>query len=467
MYNNKSLSLATPVIIALCFALSIPAAAEAETRVAEKVTDTDFLREHEDFDPPWEYTIAEEQPTVYYTRYPLPYEAPDGLWSSWGTGEVHSSGKVYTAVGDHKGIGGDSHLFQYDPETRELRHIGGIFETIEGFDSEKNYGLGKIHGRLSEGADGNIYFAGGQGTSRDREHYKGTHLFRLEPDTGRIIDLGRPMFGWSTPSTHFNQRDMLLYAEMMIPPVHLGGDPRDDFLDPLVEELGRQPWRLMVYDLEKERVIYFGGKEQSSASRDLFVDADGHAYVGGPEDGHLQKYDPASNYVRKLDVKMPGDIIRRTAGPDQDGMLYGISRDREDNRMYLFRFDPETVSIKVLFEVGRDCAAMGLDVENGFLYFLPGGKNSAGWGSPLIQVDLHDKSRKVIGFLHHPVWEKYDFHLAGSYNLMVSDDGISVYISFNGDESEREFAERPHGHGFGDQAFVEVGVPDSERKSSR
>ncbi len=424
---------------------------------AIRMQDERFLHVPEDLSLPGEFSPAETVPVIDFVRYPLydlsegPGLMSDGLWSHWGKGVVHSNGKVYTAVGNHYSIGSTSYIYEYDPETRTLKEVADVFSAVEGFDPDIHYGFGKIHGRLSEGADGKIYFAGDAGTRKNLHLFKGSHIFSYDPETGKLKDVGRPLFGWNAPSTHMNSKDMLFYAEVHLPERHYGGSFSDSYHD---------DYRFMVYDIELGRVVYHGSKENSTYGRAFFVDGDGRAYFYNDNDrgpGVLQKYNPDDNSVRNIDLQLPGYRLRRTAGPDAEGFLYGITTDTQ----VLFRFDPVEEEIEVLHNIGTDTAGMAIDAEGGYIYYVPGTKDTARYGSPLVQLDIETRSQKIIAFLHKPVWKEHGFHLGGTYNVMCAPDGQTVYIAFNGDKSRESFGRQ---YRFGDQALVAVHIPPEERR---
>lgn len=419
-------------------------ALETETRL---ISGEKLLAVPAGFAPPAPYTVARTAPEVLFAAYAFPHDQGTP-WSHWGTGLVHSNGRVYTAVGDHRCIGATTLIYEFDPRTNRLRAVADIFPAVEGFDPEKHYGFGKIHGRLSEGRDGNIYCAGGWGSSRNRDRYKGSHLFRFEPRTGVLTDLGRPLFGWDFPTTDFYREGMLFYAEATLPPSHRGGDPEKNYRDQFNEALGRV-WRFAAYDIERGRVVYLGGKEESGYGRCFFVDGAGRAYFNNGEN-RLQMYCPEANEIRTLPVLMPGNNIRRTAGPCPAGYLYATLQDNH----VLFRFDPAEPAVETILEIGSDTPGMTMSPDGRFVYIVPGGKGSA--GAPLIQVDTATGAQKVIAFLRAAVQEQTGFYLGGTYNVMISRDGTTVYVGFNGTQ-DRE-------RNFGDQAFVAVRVPESERR---
>lgn len=429
-----------------------PGVRPAAVSRAVVVGGTDFLSVPDGFRPPAPFTVAARPPVVRFVEYPFPHQ--EGRpWSHWGQGLVHSGGRVYTAVGDHRCLGATTIIYEYDPAAGILRAVADIFAAVTGVDHEHDYGFGKVHGRLSEGADGNIYLAGGQGTRRNRHLYRGSHLFRFEPATGRLVDLGLPLFGWHTPSTHFYREGMLFYAEMMIPPTHRGGNPERGYRD-LFAETFSHTWRFMAYDLALGRVVFHGGKEESPYARDFFVDAGGNAWFNNGE-GRLQRYCPRTGSIETADLRLPGNNIRRTAGPCPAGLLYATVRTAGGH--VLFRFDPASPAVETIIEIGADTPGMALAPDGRFAYYVPGGKDTARWGVPLIQVDLAAGTQKVIAFLHEPVWARAGFNLGGTYSVMVSDDGAEVYIGFNGKKGSLE-------RRFDDQALVAVGVPAEERR---
>lgn len=410
----------------------------------------DFLKPPKKLKPPTDFTIARQAPVVEFAPAPLP-ETPADPWSIWGYGLLHSNGKFYVPLGDHLGVNSNSYLYEYDPQTKVLRQVADVQSAVEGF-KPGDFGYGKIHGRLNEGPDGGIYFATYWGKWRtENEHYEGDRIFRYDPKTESLTDLGMPKFGWGYPSTHMAAEQGLFYAEGHKRKGNSQGDPDNNYLASGYTNF-KDPYQIkfMVYDLAKQEVIFHGGHEGLAYGRDFFVDAQGNAYWNNGE-GTLEKYDPRTNAVSQVDVKMPGSTIRRTAGPDAHGAMYGVTHDTHN----LFRFDPQAGTIRTIATVWADSPGMDVTSDGKYVYYVPGGHGPSS-GTPLIQVHVADGSQKVIAFLHSAIWEQTRFNLGGTYCVQVSDDGGTAYIGFNGKAGEQDAA-------WGELAVVAAQIPPSER----
>lgn len=410
----------------------------------------EFLKPPEKLEPPTEFTIAIESPIVEMAQIPVP-ETPADPWSIWGYGLLHSNGKFYIPVGDHMGIDANSYLYEYDPQTKTIRQVADLQTGVKGF-KKGDFGFGKIHGRLNEGADGQIYFANYWGQWRkDSQRYEGDRVFRFNPQAGKLTDLGTPLYGWGYPSTHMSPRHGLLYAESHQRKGNSQGDPDNDYVATDYESY-KDPYhvKFLVYDLAKQKIAFHGGHEGLNYGRDFFVDSEGNAYWNDGA-GRLEKYDPSTNQVSKVDAKMPGESIRRTIGPDAEGLLYGVTHDTRK----LFRFDPKSQKCQTITTVWADSPAMDVTHDGKYVYYIPGGHGPSS-GTPLIQVDVAEGTQKVIGFFHEAVWQQTAFNLGGTYCLQISEDGSTAYVGFNGKVGDLKKA-------WGGLAVVTVQIPASER----
>lgn len=418
---------------------------------AEAVTiEGNFLAAPPKLSAATDYSVAKSKPTVRFTQIPLP-NTPADPWSIWGYGLVHSNGKFYVPLGDHRGIDANSYLYEYDPAKHTIHQVADLQSAAENFKSG-DFGFGKIHGRLNEGADGNIYMATYWGQWRNEsDRYEGDRVFRYSPETGKLTDLGMPKYGWGYPSTHFSAKHNLLYAEAHQRKGNSKGDAKNNYVAAEYESYN-DPYHVefLVYDTANRKVIFQGEHQGLNYGRDFFVDADGNAYWNNG-DGSLQKYDPATNKVTTAKAKMPGAKIRRAVGPDSSGMLYGVTNDTRE----LFQFDPVQDKIRTITKVWADSPAMDVTRDGKFIYTIPGGHGPSS-GTPLIQVNVEDGSQKVIAFLHDAVWKQTNFNLGGTYCLQLSEDGSKALVGFNGKVDDLKKA-------WGALAVVEIDIPASER----
>jgi len=145
--------------------------------------------------------------------------------------------------------------------------------------------------------------------------------------------------------------------------------------------------------------------------------------------------------------------------PTRDGMIYAMTAPGQ-----LFRFDPEKQTIKNLgpnFLTGSYTAAMAISPDDRFLYFVPGAHGGAARVSvPIVQYEIATGKRKVLAFLTDVLRDKLDYHTGGTYNVQMSNDGQTLFVTFNGaavvSEGERQRA-------FGLTSVMAVHIPAQER----
>jgi len=384
--------------------------AEPLRTTATRITSNRFLEVPAKFKPPTEYTVSDRVPIVHFARYPLP-DTPTYKWSHWGPGTVLPNGRVLTSLGDHRAIDGNSYLYEYDPKTRVLQLVADLQSAVEGF-KEGDFGFGKIHDRLNVGRDGNVYFSSFWGLrSGLDDKFKGERLFRYDPKTQGLKDLGIPAKDWGCPSSNFAPQHNLYYAEAAF---------RPDY------DNQTHGMRFVVFDVVKQKVRFMGGHDSTGYGRDLFVDAKGNAYFNNGK-RTLVKYDPTTNQLTDLGAVMPVSRLRRTAGPDDAGLLYATSSDTNAaGHRVLFSFDPRTLKTRTIVRLWSDTPAMAIHPDGRFIYMVPG--NIAYPGRPLIRADLQDGSIEVVAFLQQAIQAEQKFTLGGTYSLCV--DECTAYIVF-------------------------------------
>lgn len=448
--SRSALSLNTACLILAAGLSSFVQAAEPLSNKAQTYQEKSFLKAPETLSPPVPYTVAKEPPTVEFARIPLP-DTPADPWSIWGYGLLHSNGKFYIPLGDHLGVDANAYIYEYDPQTKVVRQVADILSSLA-HHKQGDFGFGKIHGRLNEGADGKIYFPTYWGQWRTQsELFEGDRVFAFDPETEKLTDLGMPVYGWGYPSSHMDEKRMLIYAEAHRRKGNSQGDPDNSYVAKGYKSYS-DPYEIefLVYDVKNKKLVFQGGHEGLAYGRDFFVANDGCAYFNNG-DGSLQKYDPETNKVSATKAKMPGERIRRTIGPDSNGIMYGVTPDTRK----LFSFDPQTEKIRTITGVWADSPGMDVTPDGKFIYFIPGGHGPSS-GTPLVQVNVANGKQKVIGFLHNTIWEKTKFNLGGTYCVQVSDDGSTVYIGFNGKDGDQ----KKH---WGELAVAVVHIPESER----
>src|SRR5690606_33855577 len=135
--------------------------------------------------------IASTAPTIDFLYFPGQTH-PGKLWSVWGDGSAIGS-KYYTSIGDHAAPRGESQVYEYDSDTRELRQLMNVKEFLEQpgmIPPGMDYIPGKIHSRTEMGSDGFVYFSTHRGSTKDNttdaRGYLGDHIYRVQPATGKM-----------------------------------------------------------------------------------------------------------------------------------------------------------------------------------------------------------------------------------------------------------------------------------------
>ncbi len=125
---------------------------------------------------------AEPKAIVDHYRFTGDYRE-ESMWSAlYGA----RSGKIYIGLCTHAEA---AHLYEFDPETEQMRHIVDLTDLHE----ERGKGIntnGKIHVRMGEDNDGNIYFAGlNEDTGPeaiDPSSYLGAFWYRYNPKLDKV-----------------------------------------------------------------------------------------------------------------------------------------------------------------------------------------------------------------------------------------------------------------------------------------
>jgi hypothetical protein len=176
-------------------------------------------------------------------------------------------------------------------------------------------------------------------------------------------------------------------------------------------------------------------------------------------DHKLARYDPAKRTVTITETSIPGDgLLRAASRPAPDGTILCFSKDGA-----VFAFHPETETVTDLckaFVTGRlYITSCELSPGGRYLYYIPGAHGrSRAHGTALIQLDVENRTRKVITFLNEHLRREKDYNLGGTYGLALSTDGSMLFINWNGgpvDEKRNDF---------GTCAAMIVHVPASERR---
>lgn len=191
--------------------------------------------------------------------------------SMWSALYGAKSGKIYIGLCTHAEA---AHLYEFDPETEEMRHLVDLTE----LHNERGEGIntnGKIHVRMGEDAEGNIYFAGlNEDTgpeSIDPSSYLGAFWYRYNPKLDKTEVLGKI-------SRHFGLLGMVMDPEYM----RLYGLAEDG--------------HLYMHDIKGEYTRDLGKVDDWDICRTIFADDEGNIYGSFPV-AQIWKYDPRTDEI--------------------------------------------------------------------------------------------------------------------------------------------------------------------------
>jgi hypothetical protein len=369
-------------------------------------------------------TVAKTPPQIDFLFYPQ-QTYPGKPWSNWGGGCV-ADGKYYSAIGDHYAIGrgasphstGNAFVYEYDPATRQLRTVVDLAKVLKL--PADNYRPGKIHSRVDMGSDGWLVYATHRGSPKaasDANHYQGDWILRTNPNTGQseVVAHG-PVPKHSIPNSMLDPERLIFYGGTAAGP-----------------DAESQEIQFFAYDLAKRKLLYAG--PNGPARYMILAASTGYLYfVPGNDEGELMRFDPANPGPPKPTGQTMG--IRAATGETQDGLVYAVSKGQGAAEATLWKFNTRSEQAERvgLISVGAEAyvASIAVDPSGRFLYYIPGA-HGGGYrdGSPVVQYDVKQNSKKVIAFLHPFYQEKYGFTPKGTYSCALSEDGAQLFVTWN------------------------------------
>jgi len=274
----------------------------------------------------------------------------DGNWSAL---LASSDGKVYMGLAYH---GGGGHMVYSDSKTDTIHDIGDL-NALVGQQFLLVGPQSKIHTKFAEGKDGRIYFATQYGNDFNYarvgtpEWYPGGHWMVFDPKTDRTTDLGLAYPGQGIIAGNYDPLYNRYYGVT---------DPRGEFV---------------YYDISKHTEENLGRfNNWESLCRTLVVDDQGAAY-GSFGHGQVYKYDPRTDSVRELSVKLPvrqkGVSLGRDYTKSETGWRV-VVWDKETKKFYgveesastLFSFDPHAGEDGEVKTLGQLCVPSYRDARN-------------------------------------------------------------------------------------------------------
>ena len=350
--------------------------------------------------------------------YPHPdYEG--NPWSQWGQGVVLPDGRFLSAIGDHLGRDGNSYVYEYSPNERELSLITDVLGHTD--HEQGTWGYGKVHGQMVMGECSEVYFSTYWGSDDGLTYeppYTGDLLFRIEPDDGTIARLGVPVSERGIPSLAGWPEGGLIYGEVVDP----ASDP---------DQGG-----FFAYDVERDEVVFRNDDPAHIGFRNIAVDPEGRAYYSMGS-GSLAMYDPATNRVSEHPAPIPGGQLRASTQPTPDGVVYGVTANPEN----FFALLPSG-EIRTIGEAQEYTASIALDPDLQNILYVPDA-HGVQEGAPLVSVDTESGHEQVLVDLDELARNSLDLRLSGSYNVAVDRQQRIVYVGANagGLEADDAFGE--------------------------
>jgi hypothetical protein len=361
------------------------------------------------------------------------YPRPDydgNPWSQWGQGWALADGRFYSGLGDHQGMDGNSFVYEYDPGSGSLTMIGDLLSYVD--HQPGSWGYGKIHGQMVGGACGEIYLSSYWGTTNDirfDDSYRGDLLFRLDPQQ-------RTIHRMTVPVDQHGQASLAGWAE--------GGLVYGEAIDPVLRSQGTEQGPFFAYDVRSETTVFEGPPTPHVGYRNVMVDPEGRAYysIGGAQ---LAVYDPASNTLSTHPHNMPADWLRASTAPAPDGRIAAVT-----DEPYTFFVLHPSGEIQTLGPARGYTASVAMHPDGDRFFYVPDAHGgSALSGTPLVSVDLDTGAEEVIVELNPLAQEHLGLTLGGSYNVVVSPAGDTVYVGMNSGPED----------GFGEVVLLIVHLP--------
>ena len=194
--------------------------------------------------------------------------------SMWSALYGAKSGKIYIGLCTHAEA---AHFYEFDPATETMRHIVDLTK-LHGERGEGINTNGKIHVRMGEDDEGNVYFGSlNEDTGPeciDPSSYKGAFWYRYCPKADKVEVLGKI-------SRHFGLLGMVM-------------DPKYMRLYGLAED-----GHLYMHDIAAKYTRDLGKVDDWDICRTIFADDEGNVYGSYPV-ARIWKYDPRKDEVIDL-----------------------------------------------------------------------------------------------------------------------------------------------------------------------
>jgi hypothetical protein len=346
---------------------------------------------------------------VYAAEYPFPGPT-EGLWSQWGQGVVLPDGRHFSAVGDHLGVDGNSHLFVYEPESKILTRFMDVLSVVDRPDG--SWGFGKIHAQMVVDRCQRIWAATYWGTRSGIREYEGDHMILIDPRLGTVVDQGIVSEGRGVPSMNVTDNGSLLVVEAVDPASDTGRlvswDTEGLANDSHLEEPDHLGFRALAVDVQG-RVIFSAGSAQ------------------------LATWDVEANIARPLTDDLPGDWMRAVTNPGPDGTLYAVTQDPP--ALFALR---SSGAVEVLGDPGGYTTSLGYDEAGGRVFWMANAHGGA-WKSGAAVMTLDTETGQISEVLR--LRDAFESELGllpgGTYSMVYSEGTVVIGVNASdiGDDS--------------------------------
>lgn len=375
------------------------------------------------------------------------YTSPDFLEMDsayWGLGSTKTD--LYFGLCSHDPQRSAA-IFSFNFLSKKISKIVSLSDLLA---PEENYlPQGKIHTRLFEGKDGNLYF----GTHfaypfglPQKIKFEGGHMLSLNPKTKKIKDLGIPVKNEGIITMILDKKRMIVYG------------------------ISAPSFTVFSFDIASRDIHKLTQIKSSSICRTLTIDHVGNLY-GSFEKDKLFKFSIKNSRVYYLNVPFSSSesnisewkgkyrggvnfvgrsIWRSAVWNKKDNKIYGIHAKQSE----LFDFDPQTNKINKIIFMGPDDNKRNLNniyptlsqlfYDNKIFYvFIDGSfdysRSSNIIGDPLLlsyDVSSHKKvnhgkirgaHRKVFGVAGSIIGKNGKIYLLGAVEVLKNEK----YNSFN------------------------------------
>jgi sugar lactone lactonase YvrE len=214
-----------------------------------------------------------------------------------------------------------------------------------------------------------------------------------------------------------------------------------------VDPLGDHTGAFVVQDAADGTTIFVDDDPSHTGYRTIAVDADGRAFYSIGE-GRLAVYNPQSNTKSLLEAKLPGDWLRAATETDEQGTLYGVTRNPE----VFFALHPDG-TVRTLTEALGYTTSVALSPDGTTLYSVPEAHGRS-WqlGAPLMAVDTTTGEQEILIELQPLAEVHLGVRLGGTYNVAIDKERRTIYVGMNASDASDD-------SGFGEVVLMIVTLP--------